>query len=75
MTYKRDSFLISLTLLLLTLIFVEQAPRKTVQSYLGFAVQRYMLLLGFPNSQPFDNKNKSVFILYCPRLIVSLQKS
>ncbi len=40
MTYKRDSFLISLTLLLLTLIFVEQSPRKAVQSYLGFAVQR-----------------------------------
>ena len=34
---------------LLTLFFVEYAPRKAVQSYLGFAVQRYMLLLGFPN--------------------------
>ena len=36
---------------LLTLVFVELAPRKAVQSYSGFAVQRYMILPVSPSFQ------------------------
>ena len=53
-----------LNLFLLTLVFVEQAPRKVVQSYSGFAVQRYMLLLESPNFRGAFLCNRSIFLYF-----------